>query len=114
MKKNAAALPVYSLETYTHLIEQENEQLRRKNQQLQLRVRCLESKINTLDTNKRAHEEQAVGYSDALRYRDELVGEIAETIIGEFQRYKKTIQGQGRGSEEIKVYNSGFENTSPI
>lgn len=114
LEKNTNAVsPVYSSETYARLLEQENEQLRLKNHQLQQRLSCLESKVNAYNVQKRARKEQAEGYSAAMKRRDELVGEIAETIIGGFQRYKQTIQEQSKNSEEIRIYN-GFDDASPI
>lgn len=105
--------PAYSSETYASLLEQENEQLRLRNQQLQLHLSCLESKVNVYQTQNDARKEQADGFSIALKRRDELVGEIAETIISEFQRYKQATEEKGKFSEEITIY-SGFDEDSPI
>lgn len=115
-KNTAATPPVYSSETYARLLEQENEQLRLKNHQLRQRLSCVESKPDVYNMQKHTRKEQAEGFGDALKRRDALVGEIAETIISAFQRYKQTIQEQGKEGEEIKVFNglSGFDDVSPI
>ncbi|KAJ0123524.1 hypothetical protein J7T55_011989 [Diaporthe amygdali] len=105
-------LSVYSPETYAQLLEQENQQLRLKNKQLQLELQSLETKIGAETAYKREGEELADKYSDALKQRDKLVGEIAETIINEFQRYKRAVQQRSDNDEEIKVY-SRFDE-SPI
>lgn len=102
---------VYSSETYAQLLEQENEQLRLKNKQLQLELDCLKSKIDIQDEQKKATQDRASQYTDALRRRDKIVAEMAETIMNEFQRYKHTVQS-GKEGEEIKVY-SRFDG-SPV
>lgn len=101
---------IYSAETYAQLLEQENEQLRLRNQQLQLRLQCLETKIDTDREQTKARKEQTSRYSEEIKKRDKIVGEIAETILQEFQRYKQALQRTE--DEEIKVY-STFED-SPI
>lgn len=112
-KSPNSALPVYSTETYARLLEQENEQLRLKNHQLQTQISCLETKVDAYNLRKQTHKELAERYNSALDRRDELVSEIAETIIGEFQRYKQSVQKQAQNSEEIMIYN-GIGDSSPI
>lgn len=102
---------IYSAETYATLLEQENEQLRLRNSQLQLRLQCLETKISTDREHQKARAELASKCSEEVKKRDKMVGEIAETIIQEFQRYKQTLRQAE--DEEIKVY-SAFDDDSPI
>lgn len=101
----------YSVETYATLLEQENEQLRKRTQQLQLQVKSLETQVEAERSRHRASKETQEQQGDELRRRDKLVGEIAETIVNEFQRYKEmTEKGSG---EEITVF-SHFDSDSPI
>lgn len=100
----------YSSEMYAQLLEQENEQVRLKNQQLQLRIRCLETKVDADKEHRRASTQEA---NDALKCRDKLVGEIVETIISTFPRYKQIVATETQdGSAEITIY-SQFDD-SPI
>ncbi|CAN8099330.1 unnamed protein product [Discula destructiva] len=102
---------IYSAETYATLLEQENEQLHLRNNQLQLRLQCLETKISTDREHQKARTELASKCSEEVKKRDKMVGEITETIIQEFQRYKQTLRQAE--DEEIKVYNA-FDDDSPI
>lgn len=89
-------------DTYAQLLEQENEQPRLKNQQLRLRIRCLETKVDADKEHRRASTQEA---DDALKIRDKLVGEIVETIISEFQRYKQIVAKDTEDcSAEITIY----------
>ncbi|KAL1850473.1 hypothetical protein Daus18300_012887 [Diaporthe australafricana] len=105
-------LSVYSPETYAQLLEQENQQLRLRNRQLQFELQSLETKVGAERAYKRESREQADKYSNELKHRDKLVGEIAETIVNEFQRYKRVVERKIEKGEEIKVY-SRFDE-SPI
>lgn len=81
-----------------------------KNQQLQLRIKCLETKVDADEEHRRASTQEA---NDTVKHRDKLVGEIAETIVSEFQRYKQIVaRGTPNGSAEITVYSQFDE--SPI
>lgn len=95
-------------QAYTRLLEQENEQLRLMNQSLLQQVKRLESALQEQAQEKKPLAEKMERYSDELKRRDNLVAEIAETIISAFQRYRTTVSDPERES----VY-SHFEEDSP-
>lgn len=101
----------YSAETYANLLEQENEQLRKRTQQLQLQVKSLETKVKAERTRRKANKEIQEHQGDELKRRDRIVGDIAETIINEFRRYKEMTEKSDR--EEITVF-SQFDSNSPV
>ncbi|KUI65137.1 hypothetical protein VM1G_00662 [Cytospora mali] len=102
---------VHNPETYAQLLEQENEQLRLRYQQLQLQLQNLEDTLNAQKERERLMKGQVDRYSKELKRRDKIIGEIAETIISEFQRYTQALEHNELG-EEIHVYSSFDE--SPI
>lgn len=88
-KKGLPSLPnnlQYHIEkdqtTYTYLLEEENQQLKRTNQQLLQRLQYIKS------IQKVAHGNSL---NIELRQRDKMVAEIATTIISAFQQYKSVI-----------------------
>jgi len=101
---------IFSEDTYTKLLEEENEQLRLLTKELQKDLRALESKYNIEMECKRKSVEKAIRYDEEIKCRDRLVADIACTIVNKFQNYKDTFKGT---EEDITVY-SNFESASPI
>ena len=95
-------------DTYTRLLEHENEQLRVLNQSLLQQVKNLERAIREQSQNKTALQDRTERYSEELKRRDCVVAEIAETIISSFQQYKAMVSDPERES----VYSQFEEDSS--
>jgi len=95
-------------DTYTRLLEHENEQLRVLNQSLLQQVKNLERSIREQSQTKTALQDKTERYSEELKRRDCVVAEIAETIISSFQQYKAMVSDPERES----VYSEFEEDSS--
>ncbi|KAK8070347.1 hypothetical protein PG994_006963 [Apiospora phragmitis] len=103
----------YSPDTYINLLEEENEQLRLRNQELVRQLRSLQGRLADETESRKDVSEKAGEYKAGLEKRDVLVGDIANAIIREFQRYKDVISA--RPEEQIRVYyRSSFDHGSPL
>ncbi|KAK8000485.1 hypothetical protein PG990_009299 [Apiospora arundinis] len=103
----------YSPETYISLLEEENEQLRLRNQELVRQLRSLQYRLADETEIRKDVSEKAGQYKAGLEKRDVLVGDIANAIIHEFQRYKDAVSA--RSEEQIRVYyRSNFDHDSPV
>ncbi|KAK8038586.1 hypothetical protein PG993_006997 [Apiospora rasikravindrae] len=103
----------YSPDTYISLLEEENEQLRLRNQELVHQLRSLQYRLADETETRKDVSEKAGQYKAGLEKRDALVGDIANAIIREFERYKDVISG--RPEEQIRVYyRSSFDHDSPV
>lgn len=100
---NKPTAKMYSSETHAQLLEKENKQLRMHNNQLQGQVRSLEKAIATEREHKRASLERISRQGKELQRRDEVVGEIARVIVGEFDKYKRVVSHAG-DYEDITVF----------
>lgn len=102
----------YSQETYTQLLEQENQQLRLLNQELQ----ALRAKEDlAVETERRVKLQERARYEEEIRRRDKFIEEISNTVLDvleEIRRYKDANR-EMPDTEEISVY-SQFEFDSPI
>jgi hypothetical protein len=96
-----------SADTYTLLLEHENEQLRILNQDLLQQVKRLECSLREQSEDKTDLQGKIDRYGEELQRRDNMVAEIAETIISSFQQYKTTVSDP----ERVSTY-SHFEEDS--
>lgn len=103
----------YSPDTYISLLEEENEQLRLRNQELVRQLRYLQDRLADETETRKDASEKAGQYKAGLEKRDALVGDIANAIIREFERYKDVISA--RPEEQIRVYyRSSFDHDSAV
>jgi hypothetical protein len=105
------AAKTFSQETYAQLLEEENEQLRLRNQELQRMVKTLERRIGMGEEDKRLSTKEIERHGEALKRRDEMVAQIADSIISEFQHYKDVVAAEA-STEEITVSYSTFDHDS--
>ncbi len=98
----------FSENTYTQLLEAENEQLRLQNRELQRQLMALEGRHNMKTEHERMLDERMVRYVKDIKHQDALIQEISN-IIDEFQRHKDV--SKEASAEEITVY-SCFESDS--
>ncbi len=102
--KELPPIPLAPLEPVdVRRLRQENQQLKLLNERLQEQLKVLEAQVEVQAGEKNSSQEVAERLTEDLKMRDNIVAEIAETIISQFQRYQRAVR-----EEEIVVY-SRFE-----
>jgi hypothetical protein len=72
-------------------IHEENQQLRLQNQNLIKQIKNLKAILRTENLKGQELSHKIDEHYDKIQSRDELVSEIASTIVAEFQRYKDYV-----------------------
>jgi len=103
---------VFSPESYTRILEEENEQLRLLVQQLSQQRNILESRLADEKENRTAMSTKLSESRSELEARDSAMADVAATIIVAFRRYTSSLPPDESGGREIPGTYSYFDNDS--